>query len=282
MNSLLPHCADPPVLISMLCASATRSLMLPSEVVVKKKELFKHVQQMKDERVFAMGLHREAAGRSGWNFEYDDKCGSYFLHLPNVGNGGRDGDGRWKYRIGLQANLFIGALNRMSIVPPCLKTGGNFGITSLLSSLLRMKELGKLGHTFIRQVQSATLTRPRCHPDPPLHNSLCPPTHYPHPLPPRCLPQTDSGPDNDSKETHAFHWFLVHIGVFEKIIWIRLKPHHSHNLSDRANSMHKEVMTPKRGAGGGCQAPWDMDAVVKEALKSQAGKYFLPHTKPQS
>ena len=71
----------------MLCASATRSLMLPSEVVVKKKELFKHVQQMKDERVFAMGLHREAAGRSGWNFEYDDKCGSYFLHLPNVGNG---------------------------------------------------------------------------------------------------------------------------------------------------------------------------------------------------
>ena len=38
----------------------------------------------------------------------------------------------------------------------------------------------------------------------------------------------------------------------------------------------------KAWSGGGCQAPWDMDAVVKEALKSQAGKYFLPHTKPQS
>ena len=114
--------------------------MLPSEVELKKKELFLHLAKMKEERVFAMQLHREAAGKANWIFEYDDKCGSYFLHLPNIGESGRDGDGKWKYRIGLQANLFIGALNRMSIVPPCLKTGSNFGITSLLSSLLRMKE----------------------------------------------------------------------------------------------------------------------------------------------
>ena len=61
------------------------------------------------------------------------------------------------------------------------------------------------------------------------------------------------------------------MGVFQKIVWIRLKPHHSHNLSDRANSFHKEVMTPKRGTGGGCKAPWEMDSVVKKALQSQAG-----------
>jgi hypothetical protein len=132
--------------------------MLPSEVEAKKKELFRHVQEMKEERQFAMGLHREAAGRSKWNFEYDDKCGSYFLHLPNVGGGSRDGDGRWKYRIALQANLFIGALNRMSIVPPVLKTGGNFGITSLLSTILRMKQLNKLGDTFVRQASTRSIT----------------------------------------------------------------------------------------------------------------------------
>lgn len=126
--------------------------MLPSEVRAKKEELSKHVQEMKAERVFAMELHREASGRSGWIFEYDDKCGSSFLHLPNCGSGSRDGDGKWKYRIGLQANLFIGVLNRMSIVPPCLKTGSNFGITSLLSALLRLVDLGNQAHTFVRQV----------------------------------------------------------------------------------------------------------------------------------
>ena len=102
--------------------------------------------------------------------------------------------------------------------------------------------------------------------DPHTTRSLFQPTHNPHPH-----PQTDSGPDNDSKETHAFHWLLIHMGVFQKIVWIRLKPHHSHNLSDRANSFHKEVMTPKRGTGGGCKAPWEMDSVVKKALQSQAG-----------
>ena len=57
------------------------------------------------------------------------------------------------------------------------------------------------------------------------------------------FPQTDSGSDNESKYTHAFHWFLVHTGVVNKVIWIRLSPHHSHNMADRANSMVKEVPT---------------------------------------
>jgi hypothetical protein len=88
----------------------------------------------------------------------------------------------------------------------------------------------------------------------------------------RCnFAQTDSGSDNESKETHIFHWCLVHFGVVDKLIWIRLKPHHSHNLSDRANSMLKEVMVPKRGAGLGVKAPWDMEAAVMKALKSQSG-----------
>ena len=50
--------------------------MLPSEVLAKKAELMKHVQEMKTERKVAMALHRESLGRSNWQFEYDDKCGS--------------------------------------------------------------------------------------------------------------------------------------------------------------------------------------------------------------
>ena len=125
----------------------------------------KHVVEMKKERAVAMDLHREAQGRSGWVFEYDDKCGSHFCHLP-CGAGGRDGDGRWKYQIGVQCNLFIGALMRMSIVPPCLKTGANFGLTSFLSALLRVAEQENLGHTLVRQAP------PPPHPTPP-HPTPC-------------------------------------------------------------------------------------------------------------
>ena len=56
--------------------------MLPSEVKAKKAELMKHVNDMKRERKVAAELHREAQGRSNILFEYDDKCGSQFLHLP--------------------------------------------------------------------------------------------------------------------------------------------------------------------------------------------------------
>ena len=135
--------------------------MLPSEVRVKKAELMKHVQDMKRERKVAMEFHRESVGRSDWNFQYDDKCGSHFLHLP-CPRGGRKG-GAWQYQIGLQANLFVGGLNRMSIVPPCLRTGANFALTSFLSAAVRMCELGLLGDLVIRQasVSSHTHTHTR-------------------------------------------------------------------------------------------------------------------------
>ena len=137
----------------MLFARSDRK-MLPSEVREKKTELMQHVHDMKRERKVAMELHRESVGRSNWNFQYDDKCGSQFLHLP-CARGGRTAKA-WQYRIGLQANLFVGALNRMSIVPPCLKTGANFALTSFLSAALRLHELGLLGEVIIRQASLST------------------------------------------------------------------------------------------------------------------------------
>ena len=85
------------------------------------------------------------------------------------------------------------------------------------------------------------------------------------------LSQTDSGSDNESKDTHAFNWCLIHFGVINKLIWLRLQPHHSHNIADRANSMVKAVMMPKGGGGAGIKTPSEMEAVVNKALESQKG-----------
>jgi len=167
----------------------------------------------------------------------DDKCGSAFIHLP-APVGGReasDDANRWKYRIGLQANLFTGGLLRLSIVPPCLRTGANFGCSAFLSSLYEMECVGKLGEVIIRL--------------------------------------TDSGPDNDALVTQEFNCSLIHYGVCQKLIWIRLEPKHSHNLADRVHSMVKEIIKPRSGAhsSGGCAAPWDLYDTIHQALKTQKG-----------
>lgn len=86
---------------------------------------------------------------------------------------------------------------------------------------------------------------------------------------------SDGGPDNIAATTHAFHWLAVHIGVFQRLEWVRLLPKHSHNFADRTFSMIKEVVWPKRGAGGGCHSPWDMQQVLQKALSSQTAPVEL-------
>lgn len=86
---------------------------------------------------------------------------------------------------------------------------------------------------------------------------------------------SDGGPDNCAATTHAFHWLAVHLGVFQRLEWVRLPTKHSHNFCDRTFSMVKEAIFPKRGTGGGCHAPWDMHGVLKQALKTQRGDVEL-------
>jgi hypothetical protein len=180
-----------------------------------------------------MRLSQQCAGTQGWLFGYDDACGSNFMYLPCAVRDDGKVSSRYQYSFAMQCNLYPGALMRCSLILPCVVKGGNFGCTAYFSSLIRLQELGKLGSHLVRQ--------------------------------------TDSGPDNDCKATHAFHWALVHFGVVQKVTWGRLLPKHSHNLADRVNSMVKEVMCPKRGVGGGCAAPWEFEAVMKRALRSQSG-----------
>lgn len=116
-------------------------------------------------------------------------------------------------------------------------TGANYGCTALFGYWLKLKQLGKLPHSFVRM--------------------------------------SDGGPDNCAASTHAFHWLAVHAGIFQRLEWIRLPSKHSHNFADRTFSMLKEVIAPKKGAGGGCPAPWDMEQILHKALKSQKGNIEL-------
>lgn len=94
-------------------------------------------------------------------------------------------------------------------------------------------------------------------------------------LPHSFIRMSDGGSDNKAATTHAFHWLAVHAGIFQRLEWVRLPPKHSHNYADRTFSMIKEVVAPKRGNEGGCNAPWDMQKVLEVALKSQKGPVEL-------
>ena len=99
------------------------------------------------------------------------------------------------------------------VVPKHIKTGGNFGLTCLTVALIRAQELGRLTATAGTRL-------------------------YRH---------TDGGPDNLSVATHLYHWLLVHIGIFEEVVWFRFDAGHSHTeLADRFFSMLKRLFTSAR------------------------------------
>jgi hypothetical protein len=198
-----------------------------------KRDIFQHVQEVQEERRIAMQFHQEAARSSIMSYQYDDKCGSSFLHQPSPKCRPGANATRWQYRWALHGNIYAGDFLRFSMVPKCLQTGINFGNSAYFSAMVRAAELGVLGEETTRQ--------------------------------------TDSGPDCDAQEAHALHVELVSRGVVNKLRWLRLQPKHSHNFADRANSMVKAVIWPQHGVGGGCEAPWDMAAITEKAMASQRG-----------
>ena len=207
-----------------------------------KSAIFKHVYDVQRERKVAERWMQECVGRVSHLFTLDDKCGSQFLHLPSPAGGRFKASevSRWQYRFGMHVNILDGELVRLSMVPPCLKTGVNFGNSAFFASISRAHELGVLGSDLFRQ--------------------------------------TDSGPDIDAREAHALHIELVSIGAVNNLTWLRLMPKHSHNKCDRVNSMVKERIWPESGTGGGCMAPWDMEKIMQDAVKSQKGRFeFAMH-----
>jgi ribosomal protein S18 acetylase RimI-like enzyme len=181
-------------------------------------DLKSHLIAWQGDRQVALRLkdHSYGQGRE-WCYECDDKCGSHWVELP-VAEDGRDNKSmaKLKYKFGLQCNIIAGGggVNRFMVVPKHIKTGGNFGLTCLMLALIRAQELGRLTSTAGTRL-------------------------YRH---------TDGGPDNLSVTTHLFHWLLVHIGIFEEVVWFRFDAGHSHTeLADRFFSMLKRLFTSARG-----------------------------------
>lgn len=200
-----------------------------------KEELHAHINDVKAQRRIAQQLAQECAQHRDRQFQYDDGCGSSFLYSPSEGSRETAADAsRFQYRFAMMCNLFPGHLLRLSLVLPCVVKGGNFGCSAYFSTLVELKRRKELASHHVRM--------------------------------------TDSGPDNDTAATHAFHWALVHFGVLNSLLWIRLPPKHSHNFADRVNSMVKERIHPKRGSGGGFRAPWDFEDIMNAALASQRGE----------
>eukprot|EP00965_Chrysotila_dentata_P132407 4378463-Pleurochrysis_carterae.AAC.1 len=169
----------------------------PRADINKVRDLqLKHVQNMFAERDVCAELENEAHRSTTTVFELDDKLGSHwqFLPMPQNERLGKKTAGNWRYRQCLQGNSFPGVGNFLSVVPPMLRTGANFGCSAFCYSLYRLIEVGKIDSRVKRIVR-----------------------------------QTDGGSNNVAWITHGVHYMLVHEGVFDQIDWIRLEPGHSHN-----------------------------------------------------
>ena len=139
-SSARSHCHD-----GLLTDKTQRMRRWETHAEEIKREIFAHVIDVQEERRIAMAFHQEAAASSKKSFQYDDKCGSQFLHLPAPECRAGANATRWQYRWAMHGNLYAGELLRFSMVPKCLQTGVNFGDSAYFSGMVRAVELGILG-----------------------------------------------------------------------------------------------------------------------------------------
>jgi hypothetical protein len=65
--------------------------------------------------------------------------------LAGGGRHGKTTSGHYQYRLSLQANVWLKRFTLLSYVPPCIKTGANFGCSMFASTLSRMIANGLIG-----------------------------------------------------------------------------------------------------------------------------------------
>lgn len=198
----------------------------------------KHIHEIHAERKIAADIETEASRNPKMLYGLTDKLGSRWNDLP-MAPGGRESkktDPRWKYRQAIMGNSYPGVGNFFSLVPPNLKTGNNFGVTSLCVTL----------HRLITQAK------------------LRPETEY-------FALVSDGGPDTVGSVTHAMNYVLVREGVFNTLDWLRLRSGHSHNKQDLAFSRAKAIFYPRSGCGPGCRTPMEYRDMLVDGLKHMAG-----------
>ena len=84
------------------------------------------------------------AGHEGIIVENSDKCGDDCFYLPNSSRASSANMGKYQDRLSLQANVYASKLDHLTLLLPNLKTGADFGVTSFLSGLVRMFQLGEV------------------------------------------------------------------------------------------------------------------------------------------
>ena len=73
-----------------------------------------------------------------------DKCGDDCFYLPNSARASSANMSKYRYRLSLQAEVYAGKLYHLMLLLPNLTTGADFGITSFLSGLVCMFQLGEV------------------------------------------------------------------------------------------------------------------------------------------
>lgn len=197
----------------------------------------------------------------------DDKLGGQWIHQP-IPKDNREEKGtvsNWKYRCTLQGVTLTGKRHLFSIVPPSLKAGNNFGVTSFVAGVHAASSFCIIGMCDISNCLSHVVFNSGLYRF--MKSGLIGPTVK------ECWRQTDGGSDNVGWVTHAAHFFLVYMGTFEKLCWVRGRPGHSHNGQDGDWALAKEIFYPEhRGSvGPGCMSPFELESKLVEGFKRRSG-----------
>lgn len=213
-------------------------------------------------------------------FAMDDKLGSWwiFLPMPKDMKETKATASLYRYHQTVQGNSYPGYGNFMSLVPPLLSTGNNFGCTAFCITLYKLVKTGKVCVVIMCLPATPTHLSTK---HPPYHScrvrsylflrGVLPVLHKVLPNQTTIIRNTDSGSDNDGKMTHCVHYVLVREGACNELEWARLIPGHSHNAQDLTFANAKAIFYPNNGRGPGCDSPFEFHAKLLDGLKHMAG-----------
>jgi len=200
-------------------SAACKASSDPQAVQLLYQNILDHNNDWQADRNVALALRRSMynPASSCGIYENDDKCGSFWCKMP-VADGGRDSKraASAKYDFAIQANVVCGdqGTARFSVVPSNVRTGSNFGLTNLVTTLWEAWRSGRF------RPHTRELVR-----------------------------HTDGGGDNMSYLTHVVHYLLVYLGIFEEITWFRFEAGHSHTeISDRLFGVLKRLFKSETAA----------------------------------
>lgn len=186
-----------------------------------------------------------------------------------LADGGREGKlsaRQYKYRSAVQVNCWCKQRTMLSLVPPSVRTGANFGCSAFIISLHHMIKSGRITSQTSHVRARASRTRRAAS----IAAAFClikPPYTPSTGLALQLVRQTDGGSDNVGWVAHAFHFALIYFGVANKLTWMRLPPGHSHNGGDRKFSLIKKSIQTQNGAF----SPWDLEKAIIEGCKRADG-----------